>query len=194
MAIHPDRRWLTKQYLVFMTITVLLAVLAGVTHLVLALAVGDVDERSLGVSLTWLVAGGLAVLLWLIGVPAVILWFRNLEYVIEEERIIIRKGVLTKIQQNIPMAMVTDFRLQRTLYDRALRLGSIQVQTAGQGTTATGYEGKMAGVSDWNTLHEDLRARIKSLDRRARSETRPDEIHAILDEVQRIRRSLESAR
>jgi uncharacterized membrane protein YdbT with pleckstrin-like domain len=177
-----------------MTITVLLAVLAGVTHLVLALAVGDVDERSLGVSLTWLVAGGLAVLLWLIGVPAVILWFRNLEYVIEEERIIIRKGVLTKIQQNIPMAMVTDFRLQRTLYDRALRLGSIQVQTAGQGTTATGYEGKMAGVSDWNTLHEDLRARIKSLDRRARSETRPDEIHAILDEVQRIRRSLESAR
>lgn len=193
MSIHPDRRWLTKQYLVMGTITILLALIAAIVHLILALAVGDPDERSLGVAITWIVVGGLGLLLWMIGVPAVILWFRNLEYVIEEEKIIIRKGVLTKIQQNIPMAMVTDFRLQRTLYDRALGLGSIQVQTAGQAATATGYEGKIAGVADWQTLHEDLRTRIRSLDRRGRRDAGPDDLHAILEEVQRIRRSMEKA-
>jgi uncharacterized membrane protein YdbT with pleckstrin-like domain len=191
MSIKPDRRWLTKQILVLLTITALLAVAAGITQLSIVLAVDTVDT-GLVAAIVWSIAGGLAVLLWIIALPAVILWFRNLEYLIEPDKIVIRKGILTKIQQNIPLGMVTDFRLQRTLYDRALGIGSIQVQTAGQGATATGYEGKLAGLEEWDRLHEDLRHRIRPNGRPGRAAEQEPGVDAILDELRHIRRVLET--
>lgn len=194
MKIEPDRRWLTKQYLVLATVTLLLALVAGATHLPIVLAAEEVDT-GLVAAIVWGVAGGVTVLLWAIFVPALILWFRNLEYVIESDKIVIRKGILTKIQQNIPLTMVTDFRLQRTLYDRALGIGSIQIQTAGQSATGTGYEGKLAGLGDWESLHEDLRNRIR-FDGHRDKESAPatDMGAAILDELRHIRRVLETTR
>lgn len=193
MSIRPDRRWLTKQYLVLGTITAMIAACAGITHLTIALAAPRVDGGTLA-AITWGSTGGLVLLMWLISMPAVILWYRNLEYVIEEDKVIIRKGILTKIQQNIPMMMITDFRLQRTLYDRALGIGSIQVQTAGQAATATGYEGKLAGLEDWASLHEEMRRGLRGReDRRERIGEEAD-AHAILEELRRIRKLLETSR
>lgn len=193
MTLHPDRRWLTKQYLGFGTITVFLAIAAGIVHLTVALATPDVDGATLA-AITWGIAAGAALLMWLIALPIVVLWFRSLEYVIEDDKVIIRKGVLTKIQQNIPMVMITDFRLQRTLYDRFLGIGSIQIQTAGQGATATAYEGKLAGVENWADLHEELRRRLRHVDTRTGRTDAVSETHAILEELRHIRRVLETIR
>lgn len=192
MSIRPDRRWLTKQYLVLATITVVVALAAGILHLILALAGDDVD-LGLAAAIIWGVAGGLVVVMWVISVPVLILWFRNLDYEVEKERIIIRKGVLSKIQQNIPLGMVTDFRLHRSLYDRFLAIGSLQIQTAGQSVNATGYEGKLSGLAEWDTLHDDLRGRIRA-QVEPPERTSPDSgTTAILDEVRAIRRILERA-
>lgn len=192
--IKPNPRWLTKQYLTLGTISLLLAVVGGIVHLILALTLSG-DDASTGILVTWLVAGGVVLLMWLIALPIVILWFKNLEYVLEEDKVIIRKGILTKIQQNIPMNMVTDFRLQRTLYDRPLGIGSILVQTAGQSTTATGYEGKLAGLENWDELHEDLRRRIRSeRGMRAPGYDRTEEMGAVLEEIRSIRQLLEARR
>ena len=146
-TITPDRRWLTKQYVVLATITAVTTVAAGVLHLILVLALDEADRRNLGL-LIWGITGAVALAMWLIAVPILVLWHKHLSYAIEPQRIVIRKGILSRIQQNIPFSMVTDFRLQRSLYDRALGIGSIQVQTAGQGATASGYEGKLAGLED----------------------------------------------
>lgn len=192
--IKPNPRWLTKQYLTLGTISLLLAVVGGIVHLILALTLSG-DDASTGILVTWLVTGGVVLLMWLIALPIVILWFKNLEYVLEEDKVIIRKGILTKIQQNIPMNMVTDFRLQRTLYDRPLGIGSILVQTAGQSTTATGYEGKLAGLENWDELHEDLRRRIRSeRGMRAPGYDRTEEMGAVLEEIRSIRQLLEANR
>jgi len=192
--VSPDRRWLTKQYLVLGTIILLLAMVSGITHVLVA-AFAEVDDMQLFTVILWGVAGGMAALMLIISVPAVILWFHRLEYVVEDDKIIIRKGILTKIQQNIPMAMVTDFRLRRTLYDRFLGIGSIQIQTAGQSTTATGYEGKLAGLLAWSELHEDLRRRIK---RRGGDEPAglddSGDVRLILEELREIRHVLEASR
>lgn len=187
-TISPDRRWLTKQYLVLATITAATALAAGILHLILVLTLDEADRGDLGL-LIWGVTGAAALLLWLIAVPILVLWHRNLAYAIEPQRIVIRKGILTRIQQNIPFSMVTDFRLQRSLYDRALGIGSIQVQTAGQGVTGTGYEGKLAGLEDWGDLHEDLRGRIRG------TAVSSDDIDLgdILDEIREIRRVLETS-
>lgn len=192
MSIYPDRRWLTKQYIVLGTIGLLLALCSGVAHLLVAVVGNDVDMGTFA-AILWGVSGGLIVLMFVISVPVVVLWFRNLEYMIESDKVIIRKGVLTKIQQNIPLAMVTDFRLHRTLYDRALGIGSIQVQTAGQSMNATGYEGKLAGLTEWAELHEELRKRIRRSERTTSADEDSD-LHAILAEVREIRRVLATNR
>ena len=188
-TIRPDRRWLTKQYMVLATITAVTALTAGALHLILVLALDEADRRDLGL-LIWGITGAAALVMWVIAVPIIVLWHRNLEYAIESQRIVIRKGILTRIQQNIPFSMVTDFRLQRSLYDRAFGIGSIQVQTAGQGVTGTGYEGKLAGLEDWGELHEDLRGRIRG----TTASTDDIDLGDILDEIREIRRVLETSR
>lgn len=193
MPINPDRRWVTKQWLVFGTVTVLLALGAAIAHLVIELVGVDNEDASLAITIVWLAVGAAVALMWLISVPIVLLWYRNLSYLVEEDKVIIRKGVLTKTQQNIPVNMVTDFRLQRTLYDRALGIGSILVQTAGQSANPTGYEGKLAGLTDWDGLHENLRRRIRPGATPARQPSQSDPLGEILDELREIRRVLETS-
>lgn len=193
MLINPDRRWVTKQWLVFGTITALLALGAGIAHLIVELAVADRDVASMAIVVIWLGVGAAVALMWLISVPIVLLWFRNLSYLVEEDKVIIRKGVLTKTQQNIPVNMVTDFRLQRTLYDRALGIGSILIQTAGQSANPTGYEGKLAGLSEWDDLHEDLRGRVRRGGTPRPEAVGPDPLDDILGELRQIRRALEKS-
>ncbi len=194
MPVLPDRRWITKQWMVLLTITALSALTAGITHLIVRLAAEPSQEADLALAVVWSVMGGLVALMWLIAGPAVLLWFKNLTYVIEDDKVIIRKGILTKIQQNIPMRMITDFRLHRTLYDRFLGIGSIQIQTAGQSQTATGYEGKLAGLGTWSDLHEDLRSRLRDERMATRAVaptlTEAEDIHALLEEVKAIHRVL----
>lgn len=193
MLVNPDRRWVTKQWLVFGTITGLLVLGGAIAHFVIDLTVADRDDASLAIMIVWLGVGGAVALMWLIAVPIVLLWFRNLSYLVEEDKVIIRKGVLTKTQQNIPINMVTDFRLQRTLYDRALGIGSILIQTAGQSANPTGYEGKLVGLTDWDGLHEDLRRRIRPRTARARETLSTDPLDEILGELREIRRVLETS-
>jgi uncharacterized membrane protein YdbT with pleckstrin-like domain len=194
MQIAPDRRWITKQWLVYATITLTAVLAAGIAHLVVALAAPDQAEAATAMGIVWLSVGGAVVLMWAIAVPIVILWYRNLEYLIEEDKVIVRKGILTKTQHNIPFEMVTDFRLQRTLYDRALGIGSILVQTAGQSTNPTGYEGKLAGLDDWDDLHEDLRRRLRRERATPTGGADAGALDELLDEVRRIRRTLEASR
>jgi putative membrane protein len=194
MQVFPDRRWLTKQYLVLGTISLLLALVAGVIHMIVRLATESSDDVTVGLVVIWSVAGGLVCLLWIIALPAVIMWFHRLDYLIEQDEITIRKGILTKIEQGIPLRMITDFRLQRTPYDRLLGIGSIQIQTAGQSQAATGYEGKLAGLADWAALHQDLRTRVKRADPGPDRSGDPDTATILVEEVRAIRRVLETPR
>ena len=92
-----------------------------------------------------------------------ILWIKNLGYYIDEDRITIHKGILSKIKQNVPYRAITDFQLHRSLYDRALGIGSIRIQTAGQKPNPTGYEANLAGLVGWDELLEQLRDKVKQL-------------------------------
>ena len=111
----------------------------------------------------WPITLGLILIMWAITAPIVALWIRNLTYVIEEDRITIHKGILTKIQQNIPYRAITDFMLYRSLYDRFLGIGAIRIQTAGQSQTVTGYEGQLTGLLEWDDLLQQLREKVRKL-------------------------------
>lgn len=89
----------------------------------------------------------------------------------------------------------------RSLYDRFLSIGSIRIQTAGQSRTATGYEGQLSGLVQWEELHQKLRSKLKMLHPGANetsiaahvsSLSSDDKLQQILEELKAIRNVLEN--
>ena len=158
-TVKPDRKYFIKSLLILLTISVFVFVTVSIIHLIIYLTDGEP-----GVPLIlWLVSVGSVLIMWIVSYPIIKLWIKNLSYTIRGDRVTIQKGILTKTQQNIPYRSVTDFILQRSLYDRFLGIGSIKIQTAGQTQSPSGYEGNIAGLIEYEKWHHQLREKVKSL-------------------------------
>ncbi|HUU19797.1 MAG TPA: PH domain-containing protein [Sedimentisphaerales bacterium] len=157
--IKPDKKLFTKTVWVLLTVSAFILAGVSIVHTIIYIADGDPNAPKV----IWLIAVLAILVMWLMVYPIAILWIRNLSYMIQDDRITIHKGILTKTHQNIPYRSVTDFILQRSLYDRFLGIGSIRIQTAGQSQSATGYEGNMAGLVEYEKLHNQLREKIRLL-------------------------------
>jgi uncharacterized membrane protein YdbT with pleckstrin-like domain len=199
MEIKPDKKLLTKQWFVLLTISVFLVFIAIALQFLIPLEEG-VTSSQVAIIL-WPITIGIILLLWAISAPIITLWIKNLAYYIEDDRITIFKGILTKQQQNIPYRAITDFILHRSLYDRFLSIGSIRIQTAGQSRTATGYEGHLSGLVHWEDLHQQLRSKLKILHPIAEATavaesvsvlSSDDKLQQIVEELKAIRKVLEN--
>ncbi len=198
-TIKPDPKYFSKNIWILFTITGVIILAAAILTLIFLLTPGD----PMAELIVWICAAGIIVLKWIISYPLIVSWIKNLQYVIYEDRVSIHKGILTKTVQNIPFRAITDFALVRTLYDRALGIGSIKIQTAGKSVqSGSRYEGSLSGLLDYEPLHADLRARIRSLHPQADSATTVDSskpgsgntLEEILKEVREIRKSIGSSR
>lgn len=197
MEIKPNIKLLfTRETYTFITIS-LVIILS--TLIIQALVVGLDDEVTNQEFLyyVWSWVAGFLILMWTLGYWISYLWITRLSYSIEDERVVISKGIITKKNVSIPYAAITDFTLSRSLYERWLGIATIFVQTAGQGAQAGGHEGKLEGLVDYEGLHATLRDKIKSykLDRTegvseqvASSEGAV--LNEILDEIRKISRKL----
>jgi uncharacterized membrane protein YdbT with pleckstrin-like domain len=192
MEFKPSKKLITKSWLTLMTVTIFLIAFAFLMYLFPALD-SDIDF-AVFVHYLWWVVFFTILAIWVISVPIMILWIKNLSYSIEDDRIVIHKGILTKIKQNIPFRMITDFMLERTLYDRFLGIGSIKIQTAGQTQNSTGYEGKLSGLLDWERLHEILRLKLSGIETSNQAQPKTGKIgtmEEILHELKKISGLLE---
>ncbi|MCD6380102.1 PH domain-containing protein [bacterium] len=193
--IKPDKRYFTKCLWILMTISGFVIITVAITHLAIYLAGGNPQA----IKIIWPVGIGIVLVMWIIPYPIVRLWIRNLEYIIREDRITIHKGILTKTKQNIPLRSVTDFALSRTIYDRILGIGSIKIQTAGQSQSASGYEGYLSGLLDYESLHNELREKVRVLHpgsgalttEEPLGESGDNLLGQILDELKKIRQGIE---
>ena len=200
MEIKPHRNLLIKQWFTLFTISLLLILVGIVLQILIPLKEGVTSTQL--ASILWPIAISAILLLWIISAPIIVLWIKNLTYYIEDDRITIYKGILSKIQQNIPYRAITDFMLHRSLYDRFLGIGSIRIQTAGQTKNVTGFEGQLAGLIQWDELLQQLRGKVKKLHPIAESTTvaeniaaqpQEDKLVQILAELRAIRKVLEKS-
>ncbi len=194
-SIKPDKKYFKKSMWVLLTVTGVLLLSAGILHLIFYLTINEPEA----VYVTWIVTAAVILVMWIISLPIIIYWIKNLKYVIYDDRVSIHKGIVTKTVQNIPFRAITDFALVRTLYDRVLGIGSIKIQTAGQSAqSGSPYEGSLSGLADYEALHNELRANIRSLHPVAESVTtaepskmpREKLLEEILKELQEIRKEL----
>ncbi|MCF7794682.1 MAG: PH domain-containing protein [Candidatus Cloacimonetes bacterium] len=191
MEFKPSGKLITKSWLNLISITLLIVVIAFVLYLFPALD-SEIDFAEF-IHYLWWITFLLILAMWLISAPIMILWIKNLSYSIEDDRIVIHKGILTKIKQNIPFRMITDFMLERSLYDRWLGIGSIKIQTAGQSQNSSGYEGKLSGLMEWDKMHEELRAKLAQTEKSVEKSVQEPKgsLAEILTELKKISRILE---
>ena len=194
-SVKPDKKFLTKSIWILLTVTGVILLTAGILHLIIYLT----GTGSEAVYITWIITAATILAMWIISYPIIFYWIKNLEYVVYDDRVSILKGIMTKTVQNIPFRAITDFALVRTLYDRILGIGSIKIQTAGKSIqSASQYEGSLLGLLDYESLHAELRVKIRSLHPVAESVTisepgkssRDSLLEEILKELKEIRRGL----
>ena len=195
-AIKPDKKYQTAQLLILSILSSLIIIGAVVLNIIIYLEAGsDLD----GIMVIWLLCLGLISIMWIVSFPLIYLWIKNLSYFIHDDRITIQSGIITKKEQNIPYRSITDFVLERGPFDRILGIGTIKIQTAGQSTSATGYEGSLSGLLDYEPIHTDLREKLKSLHPISESITTSESVKQsddsvlvqILEELKEIRRNTE---
>ena len=195
-TIKPDKKYQTAQLLILSVLSSLIIIGAVVLNIIIYLEAGSDSD---GIMVIWLLCLGLISIMWIVSFPLIYLWIKNLSYFIHDDRITIQSGIITKKEQNIPYRSITDFVLARGPFDRILGIGTIKIQTAGQSTSATGYEGSLSGLLDYEPIHTDLREKLKSLHPISESITTSESVKQsddsilvqILGELKEIRRNTE---
>ncbi len=159
----------------------------------------DTDNAEF-VKYVWSWVAGVLITMWAIVPGLLYLWIINLRYSIEDERVVVHKGIITKKSVSIPYSAVTDFTLSRSLYERWLEIGTLMIQTAGQSPQGGGQEGKLEGLTEFDSLHSTLRAKVKAYrgsqqaENPVASEVQASDVEvlrSILEEVKRIGRKLD---
>jgi len=194
-TIKPHKKYWTAQILILSTISVITLISAGMLHLIINYSNPDPESTLV----LWAICCGANLVMWIISYPIIHLWTKNLTYIVRDDRITILSGILTKKEQNIPYRSITDFVLKRGPFDRYLKIGTIQVQTAGQSQTVSGYEGCLSGLLDYNSVHGELKDKLKSLHPVSESTTTSEPINLynenvltqILEELKKIRKNTE---
>ncbi len=193
-VIKPDKKYYTAQLLILSILSSLIIIGAIVINLIIYYQEGPDSE---GITVIWLICLGIISCMWIVSLPIIHLWIKNLSYFIHDDRITIQSGILTKKEKNIPYRSITDFVLVRDPFDRILGIGTIKVQTAGQ--SAEGYEGNLSGLLDYGPLHANLREKLKTLHPISESTTTSEPIKQtdesvliqILEELKEIRKNTE---
>ncbi|MEA1971988.1 MAG: PH domain-containing protein [Candidatus Cloacimonadota bacterium] len=190
MVLIPDKKLFTKNILTLLTLSIVVFIAFQIITYLLGF---DSDIRNIEKSkmIFYMIGKILIVLMWIISTPLIYLWIKALSYEIGDNKITIYKGFISKTEQNIPFSKVTDFALYRSLYDRLLGIGTIKIQTAGQGANQTGYEGYLSGLTNWKAIHLELKTSLSQ-----ESSTKPfiqkEDINiSILNELIKIREILE---
>jgi len=98
-------------------------------------------ESNLG--LYWLLSGAVYFSLSIVGIPLLLLWFpiglwgtrryiRNMSAELTSNKLIVRRGILTRTENTVPLDKITDMALIQGPIMRLFGLHKLTVETAGQ--------------------------------------------------------------
>ena len=79
----------------------------------------------------WILTG-LVVLVWIVFAVAPVVRWRFTQYVVTNERIIVRAGVLARRGTEIPLDAINDVKFAQTFLERILHSGDVVLESAGE--------------------------------------------------------------
>jgi uncharacterized membrane protein YdbT with pleckstrin-like domain len=150
-------------YLFFFAITVGIAAFAGF------IMFASASDGELGMLNFWneyqmtIIAGYLILsLLWIIPtmilIPIYVNWMR---FSIEEDEIIIHKGIINKTVKHIPFRTITNVSTRYGIYDRFFRIGTVEIETAGKSAQSLAPEGKIEGIRNFVEIRDFILSKLR---------------------------------
>ncbi|MFX0125236.1 MAG: PH domain-containing protein [Candidatus Hodarchaeota archaeon] len=84
----------------------------------------------------------------------VIYYVRNIEYIIEETEVIVKKGIINKTIKHVPFRTITNVSSRYGIYDRIFGIGTCEIETAGKSGQQTGPEEKIEGIRNFREVRD----------------------------------------
>ncbi|MDT3272152.1 PH domain-containing protein [Shewanella sp. SP2S2-4] len=155
-------------------------------------------ESNLG--LYWLLSGAAYFSLSIVGIPLLLLWFpiglwgtrryiRNMSAELTSNKLIVRRGILTRTENSVPLDKITDMALIQGPIMRLFGLHKLTVETAGQ--SGAGALISLVGIVDapqFRTSVLEQKERLTQRPHSASPSVQPDD--ALLQNVVEMAASL----
>jgi membrane protein YdbS with pleckstrin-like domain len=153
---RPDIKFRRKMFLN----TGLGGVIALAGSIALGMWIGTKNGGAAGASIGFIVAV-LINLAWLI--PALLIippYYRNLQYEIHDDEVIVRAGVITKTVKHVPFRTVTYLEVKQGPFDRLFGIGTLNIQTAGM-SGQSGAEESLRGLANFQEVYDQVAAVLR---------------------------------
>ncbi len=98
---------------------------------VVVIAVVAVAFTRLDRAPAWVVTAGAVVLWFLLNTKRLLTWLTT-QYVITDERVIFRAGILARRGKEIPLEVINDVAFAQTVLERLVRSGDLLIESAGE--------------------------------------------------------------
>ncbi len=193
-TIKPDRQYLVKLRLTFSIIA--LAIMLAALLLTFLITM----EEGRGGLITFPILMALNLLWYAVAMGLSGPYFNSLQYEIQDDEVIVQVGIWTKSVKHVPYRTVTNLTAQRDILDRLLKIGTLNIQTAGMSGT-TGAEESLVGLPNVQEIYDLVAMELRRF-RGGMTPTMADAedtdslsstptLTAILTELQAIRKLLE---
>ncbi|MFX1507685.1 MAG: PH domain-containing protein [Promethearchaeota archaeon] len=96
----------------------------------------------------------LSFVLMLLVAIMVVYYVRNIEFIIEDTEVIVKKGLINKTIKHVPFRTITNVSSRYGIYDRIFGIGTCEIETAGKSGQQTGPEEKIEGIRDFREVRD----------------------------------------
>lgn len=160
MEIRPDPRLRTKYFLQLFTAPLLIYLFIVIPLAFMALVMFPPGPWA---SLIWyntLFWGFIFCFIWAVpGIFLIPLYYSRIHYAIQDDEIVVSRGVITLTRRVVPVRAITNASLRRGPYDRLLGIGSVKIETAGQMGAKSGTpspELALDGLVDYEKVYNHI--------------------------------------
>ncbi len=85
-----------------------------------------------------------------------VFYVRGIEYQVGEREVIVKKGIINKMEKHIPFRTITNISSRYGPYDRLFGIGTVQIETAGRSGAQTGPEEKIEGIANFMEVRDEI--------------------------------------
>ena len=161
----PKTNFLYKQFLYILTGFI------GITLSIVGLGLlinffssfdSDVDSdefsRFFNENMDWLSTAYFAICLVIMVALAIlaIYYVRGIEYYIGDREVVVKKGIINKMEKHVPFRTITNISSRYGIYDRLFGIGTVQIETAGRSGSQMGPEEKIEGIDNYFEVRDEI--------------------------------------
>ncbi|MFX1565630.1 MAG: PH domain-containing protein [Promethearchaeota archaeon] len=160
MEFQPDSRLRTKYYLQLLSLPLFFFLILVLPLTLMYLLLFWPFPSLLWISSSVLFWGFVLCFIWTIpGLFIIPAYYRRILYAIEEDEVIVSRGVITLTRRVVPIRAITNVSLRRGPFDRVLGIGSVKIETAGQMGAQSGKpspELALDGLVDYEKVNNQV--------------------------------------